>query len=119
MSGLLTTHVLDLSRGIPARGMQIELWRLLQGKSAALLLRFETNEDGRTEAPLLEKETMQSGGYELVFAVGAYFRSQAQHKDEPAFLEQVPVRFLIDNTHAYYHVPLLVAPGGYSTYRGS
>jgi 5-hydroxyisourate hydrolase len=116
MAGRLTTHVLDLSHGVPARGMQIELWRILPGEVAALLLRFETNEDGRSEAPLLEKEAMLSGGYELVFEVGRYFRSQGT---ESPFLEQVPVRFQILDPQSHYHVPLLVAPGGYSTYRGS
>ncbi|SEB52111.1 hydroxyisourate hydrolase [Paenibacillus sp. GP183] len=116
MAGRLTTHVLDLSRGIPARGMQIELWRILQGEAAAILYSFETNEDGRTEAPLLEKDTMLSGSYELVFEVGRYFRSQGI---ESLFLEQVPVRFQILDPQSHYHVPLLVAPGGYSTYRGS
>jgi hydroxyisourate hydrolase len=96
--------------------MQIELWRILQGEDAALLHSFETNEDGRTEAPLLEKETMLIGGYELIFEVGRYFRSQGT---ESPFLEQVPIRFQIVNLQSHYHVPLLVAPGGYSTYRGS
>jgi 5-hydroxyisourate hydrolase len=119
MEGRLTTHVLDLSRGIPASGMKIELWRHLKAGSSTMLLSFETNQDGRTEFPLLVKEMMQSGEYELVFEVGAYYRAQHQLQTEQLFLDRVPVRFHIQDPQMHYHVPLLVAPGGYSTYRGS
>jgi 5-hydroxyisourate hydrolase len=119
MEGRLTTHVLDLSRGIPASGMTIELWRHLKAGSSTLLLSFETNQDGRTDFPLLVKEMMQSGEYELVFEVGAYYRAQNQLLMELPFLDRVPVRFHIQDPQMHYHVPLLVAPGGYSTYRGS
>jgi 5-hydroxyisourate hydrolase len=119
MGGRLTTHVLDISRGIPAAGMKIELWRYLKAGTSNLLLSFETNQDGRTEFPLLVKEMMQSGEYELIFEVGAYYRAQDQLQAEPLFLDHVPVRFHIHNPEMHYHVPLLVAPGGYSTYRGS
>jgi 5-hydroxyisourate hydrolase len=119
MEGRLTTHVLDLSRGIPAAGMKIELWRYLDSGKSKLLLNVETNPDGRTESPLLSKKDMLSGEYELVFAVGDYYRAQAFTQPESLFLDFVPVRFLIHHPQMAYHVPLLVAPGGYSTYRGS
>jgi 5-hydroxyisourate hydrolase len=119
MGGRLTTHVLDLSQGIPAAGMQIELWSYKESGKSTLLASVVTDPDGRTESPLLEKEMMLSGEYELVFSVGAYYRAQASIQLESLFLDRVPVRFHIENPHAAYHVPLLVAPGGYSTYRGS
>ena len=103
----LSTHVLDTAHGRPAAGMKIELWSL--GK---LLKTVTTNADGRTDAPLLAGEEMVASNYELVFYVGDYF-------GERAFLDQVPVRFTISNATAKYHVPLLVSPWAYSTYRGS
>lgn len=119
MQGQLTTHVLDLSQGIPAVGLVIELWRYLDSGKKALLLSVITNSDGRTETPLLVNGQMRSGEYELVFSVGDYYRKQASVHIEALFLELVPVRFHILNEQLKYHVPLLVAPGGYSTYRGS
>lgn len=105
----LTTHVLDTMRGCPAAGMKIELWSVDQSK---LLMTVETNSDGRTEAPLLAPGEMKAGNYELVFNVGDYF-------GERRFLDRVPVRFVISDAAAKYHVPLLVSPWAYSTYRGS
>jgi len=105
----LTTHVLDTGRGCPAAGMKIELWSLDQSK---LLKTVETNSDGRTDAPLLTGNEMTTGNYELVFHVGDYF-------GERRFLDRVPVRFVISDAAAKYHVPLLVSPWAYSTYRGS
>ncbi|MDP9099987.1 MAG: hydroxyisourate hydrolase [Verrucomicrobiota bacterium] len=105
----LTTHVLDTMRGIPAAGMKVELWSLDQSK---MLKAVETNADGRTEAPLLATGEMKTGSYELVFFVGDYF-------GERRFLDRVPVRFVISDATAKYHVPLLVSPWAYSTYRGS
>ena len=105
----LTTHVLDTMRGVPAAGMTIELWSLDQSK---LLKAVETNADGRTEAPLLTGNEMKTGNYELMFFVGDYF-------GERRFLDRVPVRFVISDAAAKYHVPLLVSPWAYSTYRGS
>jgi 5-hydroxyisourate hydrolase len=119
MGGRLTTHVLDLSQGIPAAGMHIELWRYEKSEKSALLVSVVTNRDGRTESPLLEKEMLLNGEYELVFAVGDYYRTQASIQLESLFLNRVPVRFQIENPETAYHVPLLIAPGGYSTYRGS
>jgi 5-hydroxyisourate hydrolase len=105
----LTTHVLDTMRGIPAAGMKIELWSLDQSK---LIKTVETNADGRTDAPLLAAGEMKTGNYELIFFVGDYF-------GERRFLDRVPVRFVISDDAAKYHVPLLVSPWAYSTYRGS
>ena len=108
MSGL-TTHVLDTMRGQPAAGMTIELWALDRSEK---LKSVKTNSDGRTDAPLLAGNEMTAGNYELVFFVGDYF-------DERRFLDRVPVRFVISDSAAKYHVPLLVSPWAYSTYRGS
>ncbi|HSV62061.1 MAG TPA: hydroxyisourate hydrolase [Chthoniobacterales bacterium] len=105
----LTTHVLDTMRGQPAAGMEIELWSLDQSK---LLKSVQTNSDGRTETPLLTSEEMSEGTYELIFFVGDYF-------GERRFLDRVPVRFTISDAASKYHVPLLVSPWAYSTYRGS
>lgn len=108
MSGL-TTHVLDTAQGRPAADMTIELWSLDQSK---LLKSVRTNSDGRTDAPLLSADEMSAGNYELIFSVGDYF-------GERRFLDRVPVRFTISDASAKYHVPLLVSPWAYSTYRGS
>ncbi|HKH15924.1 MAG TPA: hydroxyisourate hydrolase [Solirubrobacteraceae bacterium] len=102
----LTTHVLDISRGRPAAGVAITLAR-----GDEVLATAVTNADGRTDAPLLD--ALEAGTYELRFAVGDYFGGA------PRFLDVVPVRFEISDPDAHHHVPLLVAPGGYSTYRGS
>ena len=105
----LTTHVLDTMRGQPAAGMKVALWSL---DKKALLKTVETNRDGRTDAPLLDGDSMVAGNYELIFFVGDYF-------GEKEFLDRVPVRFIISNANTKYHVPLLVSPWSYSTYRGS
>ncbi|AIQ51219.1 hydroxyisourate hydrolase [Paenibacillus sp. FSL R7-0331] len=127
MSGRLTTHVLDLVRGVPAAGMTLQL-RKLDGGAGELLREAVTNSDGRLDAPLLAGGELEAGSYELLFWAGDYFRRAAQAADgaggtaaEPDefFLEQIPIRFTITNPAEHYHVPLLVAPGGYSTYRGS
>jgi 5-hydroxyisourate hydrolase len=107
----LTTHVLDTMRGVPAREMKIELWSLDKSKPA-LLKTVKTNSDGRVDSPLLSGNEMVVGMYELVFFVGDYF-------GERKFLDRVPVRFTISDPSAKYHVPLLVSPWAYSTYRGS
>jgi 5-hydroxyisourate hydrolase len=108
MSGL-TTHVLDVTRGCPARGMTIELWSFDRYE---LIKRVVTNDDGRVDAPLLNEKEMVAGTYELIFHVGEYF-------GEKNFLDLVPLRFTISDSKAKYHVPLLVSPWAYSTYRGS
>lgn len=116
MAGRLTTHVLDTARGIPAAGVLIEVRR-----GVRLLKTDRTNQDGRTDEPLLSGEELEAGSYELVFHVGDYF---APAEGEGArggvpFLDQVPVCFGIADATANYHVPLLVSPWAYSTYRGS
>ena len=118
MSGRLTTHVLDTALGKPAAGVKVQLWRKEgAGAPGTLLAETATNADGRLDAPLLAGETMAAGEYELVFFVRDYFvRTQPS---PAAFLDTVPIRFLIASPGEHYHVPLLIAPGGYSTYRGS
>src|SRR5581483_1966062 len=118
MGGKLSTHVLDTAHGCPAREMKIELW-LLAGEKPRLLKTFRTNADGRTDEPLLGSVEMMVGEYELLFFVGDYFEQKTGATDKPRFLDRVPVRFGIADTSVAYHVPLLVSPWAYSTYRGS
>jgi len=120
MPGRLTTHVLDTAHGRPASNIAIELWQLdAEGKSRSLLKTLRTNTDGRTDVPLLAGEELNTGVYELVFTVGDYFAAQTVATSTPPFLDNVPVRFGIADVNAHYHVPLLVSPWAYSTYRGS
>jgi 5-hydroxyisourate hydrolase len=123
MDGSLTTHVLDLARGCPAADVRVELWRLdASGGSRTCLVATHTNADGRTDGPLLAGADFTAGGYELLFDVGEYFARQeaaTATKAALSFLGQVPVRFHVADPAAHYHVPLLVTPWGYSTYRGS
>jgi 5-hydroxyisourate hydrolase len=105
----LTTHVLDTSRGCPAANMTIEVWSV---EPSHLIKTVRTNQDGRVDEPLLAGSEMANGQYELVFLVGDYF-------GEKKFLDRVPIRFTISDADAKYHVPLLVSPWAYSTYRGS
>lgn len=116
-SGRLTTHVLDTASGKPAAGLSISLYRL-NGETRTHLKTVSTNDDGRCEAPLLQGPEFVPGEYELVFAAGDYLRRQGAALPSPAFLDIVPIRFGMAET-AHYHVPLLVSPYGYSTYRGS
>jgi 5-hydroxyisourate hydrolase len=111
----LTTHVLDTTHGRPAAGMTIEL---REWPSGAVLVSTRTNDDGRVDRPLLEGAAFRTGTYELAFHVGDYFRAMGLSLPSPAFLDVVPIRFGIADT-SHYHVPLLVSPFGYSTYRGS
>lgn len=115
-TGRLTTHVLDTTHGRPAAGMRIDLL-MVHGDHSHHVRTAHTNDDGRIEGPLLEGEQFQLGAYELIFHVGAYFEALGL-KPEVAFLDYVPVRFRV-TTESHYHVPLLVSPFGYSTYRGS
>lgn len=117
-TGTLTTHVLDTAAGRPAAGVRIELFRLSAGGREKLADEM-TDRDGRCAAPLLAGQAMRPGTYELVFHVADYFRAADAALTEPAFLDQVPVRFGIAEAGAHYHVPLLISPYGYSTYRGS
>jgi 5-hydroxyisourate hydrolase len=114
----LTTHVLDVASGVPAAGMRIELYEL-GATPARRLTEARTNADGRCSQPLLEGEAMRSGQYELRFFVAEYFRSRSVELPEPAFLDEVVVRFGIADARQSYHVPLIVSPWSYSTYRGS
>jgi 5-hydroxyisourate hydrolase len=116
--GRLTTHVLDTAAGLPAAGLQVELFRLEAGDRVPLA-DVRTNADGRCDGPLLAGEDFTAGLYELVFHVGNYLRAQGGELPEPAFLDVVPVRFGIADARRHHHVPLLVSPYGYTTYRGS
>lgn len=114
--GRLTTHILDTARGGPAPNVDIRLFSL--GRKRELVAQATTNEDGRTRRPLLEDGALAAATYELEFDVGAYFRARGIELAEPAFLDTVVVRFSIRSDEDY-HVPLLVSPWSYSTYRGS
>lgn len=116
--GRLSTHVLDTANGRPAKGVGVELFAIEEG-GRRLLLRTATNADGRTDAPLLVGEAFRVGTYELVFEVGAYFSAMGTPTADPPFLGLVPIRFTIAEPDGHYHVPLLVSPWSYSTYRGS
>jgi 5-hydroxyisourate hydrolase len=120
MPGRLTTHVLDIAQGRPAANLAIELWAVdPESGERSLLKTVRTDVDGRTGAPLLADGELRVGIYELVFAVGEYFAGQPVRTTSPAFLDRVPLRFGIADPDAHYHVPLLVSPWAYSTYRGS
>lgn len=117
-TGKLTTHVLDTMHGRPGAGMALTLQRL-EGDRRVLLATARTNADGRCDAPLLAGADLVAGAYELAFEVGAYFRTVGVTLPDPAFLDVVPIRFGIASAAQHYHVPLLVSPYAYSTYRGS
>jgi 5-hydroxyisourate hydrolase len=118
IEGRLTTHVLDVARGKPAAGMDIELYAV-SGGSFKLILTARTNADGRCDAPLLSGSALKSGEYELRFHAGAYLDASGGDVSGRRFLGIIPIRFGVEDEGAHYHVPLLVAPYGYSTYRGS
>ena len=117
-SGRLSTHVLDTANGKPAAGVRIELYRVGAPGGAAPLVEAVTNADGRTPEALLDGEDFCAGTYRLAFSVGDYFASLG-HADARRFLDVVPIVFVVDDPAAGYHVPLLVSPWAYSTYRGS
>ena len=116
--GRLTTHVLDTAQGRPGKGIRIEVFRL-EGEQRIRLKEVVTNDDGRCDAPILEGEGVAVGQYELVFHAGDYLRAQGVEAEEPRFLDVIPLRFGVADAGAHYHVPLLLSPYGYSTYRGS
>ncbi len=116
--GYLTTHVLDTALGVPAAGIRIELYRV-EGKGRTKLAECVTNSDGRTDTPILPAEEFAPGNYELVFHAGGYLNVTGQARDLPLFLDEIPIRFGMSDPDAHYHVPLLLSPYGYSTYRGS
>lgn len=117
MPGYLTTHVLDTARGCPAEGLRIELFRLESG-APVHLRSLVTNADGRTDSVILPEDEFQVGEYELVFHTGEYLDRTGAPPESPRFLDRVPIRFGMSDA-AHYHVPLLLSPFGYSTYRGS
>lgn len=118
MPAKLSTHVLDTAHGCPARDVHIELW-LCAGAGRTLLKTARTNADGRTDQPLLSGDEVRAGRYELVFFVGDYFAGRGGGENSARFLDRVPVQFGIEDASASYHIPLLVSPWAYSTYRGS
>ena len=119
LAGRLSTHVLDTHAGRPAAGLAIELRELSASGGARLVARAVTNEDGRTDAPLIADRPVPIGSYELAFAVGDYFARRGVRVADPPFLNIVPIRFAVAEAEGRYHVPLLVTPWSYSTYRGS
>ncbi len=114
--GRLTTHVLDTATGKPATGLPLTLMRVEDGV-ATVLARFHTNEDGRCDAPLLAEAALLPGMYEIVFQVGAW--RAAHGAPDVGFYDDIPIRFRVGDPDAHYHVPLILSPFGYSTYRGS
>jgi len=116
-TGFLTTHILDTANGCPAHGVRIDLFRL-DGDTRHHLSTVVTNDDGRTDSPVIEKGNLEEGVYELVFAIGDYFAGTDERQGQP-FIDIVPIRFGISDADQHYHVPLLASPYSYSTYRGS
>ena len=114
----LSTHVLDTMHGGPAAGMEAALYTT-EGESATLVRRFTLNSDGRSDGPLYDDNTLKIGTYRLVFDVAGYFKLRGVKLPEPNFLNRVALDFGVAHTDQHYHVPLLVSPWSYSTYRGS
>ncbi len=123
--GQLTTHVLDTASGKPASGVKVSLYRVTAERhyvvqdGRELLAESVTNDDGRLDSPILSADNFSIGTYELIFEAGAYFRQQLTDLPDPLFVDEVVLRFGIANEDQHYHVPLLVSPWSYSTYRGS
>jgi 5-hydroxyisourate hydrolase len=116
--GHLSTHVLDTAHGCPAAGMKVALWRV-DGAEPRLVKAVTLNHDGRTEGPLLDAAAMAAGRWRLVFEVAPYFRARGVQLPEPPFVDTVQLDFGIAEAAGHYHVPLLVSPWSWSTYRGS
>jgi len=116
--GYLTTHVLDTASGKPAAGLAVVLYAL-EGGTRRDLARMTTNDDGRTDSPILPAGDFATGSYELEFHAGAYLDAAGVPPESPRFLDVIPLRFGISDPESHYHVPLLLSPFGYSTYRGS
>lgn len=117
--GRLSTHVLDTHDGLPAAGVAVELLELSEAGDSRLVTRAITNQDGRTDAPLIAGRPLPIGSYQLRFAVGDYFHTRGVAQGDPTFLDVVPVQFAVAEPEGHYHVPLLVTPWSYTTYRGS
>ncbi|MGB1236648.1 MAG: hydroxyisourate hydrolase [Pseudomonadales bacterium] len=115
--GRLTTHILDTANGCPGATISVSLYRIAESRE--LLTQTLSNSDGRCDKPLLEGESFSTGKYELVFEIGDYYRKRGTALADPAFLDDVVIRFSIAHSEQHYHVPLLVSPYSYSTYRGS
>ena len=116
-NGYLTTHVLDIYNGIPGKGIRGAIF-LIENENKKKIKEFKLNDDGRSDIPILEKSEFNKGKYELVFYCGEYFKNFTNIED-PKFIDDVVIRFGINNLEQHYHVPLLVSPWSYSTYRGS
>lgn len=116
--GRLTTHVLDAAHGCPGSSIKVELYRV-EGQQLELLNTALTNSDGRVDAPLLQGDDYRTGVYQLQFSAGDYYRAKGVKLPGTAFLDVVVLRFGIDEQQEHYHVPLLISPYSYSTYRGS
>lgn len=116
--GRLTTHILDTASGRPAAGVVIDLFKM-DGASAEQITNAVTNADGRCDAPILEGEALVTGTYKLVFRAGAYLRDQHANLPDILFLDEIEIAFGVNDADQHYHVPLLLSPYGYSTYRGS
>ncbi|WP_313202115.1 hydroxyisourate hydrolase [Pseudomonas sp.] len=116
--GRLTTHVLDAAHGCPGSSIKVELYRV-EGQQLELVNTALTNSDGRVDAPLLQGDDYRTGVYQLQFSAGAYYRARGVQLPDTAFLDVVVLRFGIDENQEHYHVPLLISPYSYSTYRGS
>ena len=115
----VTTHVLDVTSGWPAEGVRVELYELADGSERKLIANVATNADGRTNKPLMSADGARAGRFELVFHAGDYFRRQGAEMADPPFLDVIAIQFGIADPQAHYHVPLIVSPWSYSTYRGS
>jgi 2-oxo-4-hydroxy-4-carboxy-5-ureidoimidazoline decarboxylase len=119
VTGRLSTHVLDARNGGPAAGVRIELWELSHAATARLLVVTATNRDGRTEKPLIAERPVPIGTYELRFAVNSYYATRGVPLSDPPFLDSVPIRFAVAEPESHYHVPLVMTPWSYATYRGN
>ncbi len=117
--GRLTTHVLDTALGKPAANLSITLFRVKEDRSTEQLCRLQTNQDGRTAEPLLQGDQLRAATYELVFEVAPYFAITGASVSNPPFFDHISIRFHVADPKAHFHVPLLVSPWAYSTYRGS
>jgi hydroxyisourate hydrolase len=115
----VTTHVLDVTSGGPAEGVRVELYELAASSERKLIADVTTNADGRTDKPLISAEQARSGRFELIFHASDYFRRRRTELADPPFLDIIPIRFGVADPKAHYHMPLLVSPWSYSTYRGS
>lgn len=115
----LSTHVLDTAHGVPAVGVRLTLHRLIDDQADELVAEHVTNQDGRTDAPLLAGDVIPTGRYRLTFHAGDYFRTHGSPLPEPPFVDIVQLHFGIADAGGHYHVPLLVSPWSYATYRGS